>query len=184
MYTVIIIGTNGVATPYEVSSRNWGAIVTEIGGLPANTRAQLIKIGNSVVGNLGLDEKSILPEGTNYLVGLTQAQMKGAFEVDFTADDVPNMSHRELVITCRDLRKSENDAVVEIIGDYTRDKSETLRNKLYEVIKYVWNSRDRVSVTDESFVTKSDFNVLAQRVLAIEQHLLLPSKEMIASLED
>ena len=181
MINAIIIQTNGETLPFEFSSTNWKTCVEEMGGMPSNTKATLVRVAGTTQGrNLELNSESVLPAGgTSYLIAFTQDKMKGAYELDFSADDVAEMSHREMVMTCKELRASGNDSVKSIVGDYTRDTSDTLRNKLYEVIKSLTVDTTTTSTSD---VTREEFDVLKARVLAVETEFLMPTPEVLGSI--
>jgi hypothetical protein len=186
VFEATIIGTNGVKQNFSFTSRLWEDCVSQMGGLPPNTKATLVRVGNQVK-NYGLNPNTELPEGNGgYLIALTQERMKGAVDVYFTAEDVADMAHREMVTTCRDLRtqalNTDNNSVLELLGNYTNKTTHELRNVLFEVVKMFTVVEDTIiNNTDVAELQKS-VKKLEERVLRIETIFAIPSEEFIATL--
>lgn len=176
MINAIILKTNGQAENYTFDSLKWSDCVKKMGGMPANTKATLVRVGGTTMGrNLVLSEDSVLPAGgTSYLIAFTQDKMSGA-SFEYSKKEIRKMSHRELIGVCKKLRSLKNEELNKIVGNYTVEKTDSLKEKLYKAIDFI-NSQEN---NDSDFVKRNEFEELKERVLQIESYLVIPSEEFL-----
>lgn len=124
----------------EFETTVWSEILSQLQDVDGMS-AKLVRAGSQKL-NMELGSDSVLPTVTGgYIISFTQSQMKGAHDVfDFTADDIANMSHRELNITLRTVREwaaDNNQDVFTTIGNYTNLTNDAKRDLLRKVLEMV-----------------------------------------------
>jgi len=194
MKRVIILGTDGRANSFNVSSNVWSEIYSEIVSqgyeFPENTKATLVRVGGvAASANFILQDNSVLPENaTNYLIAITQEKMKGAVETNFSLGEINEMSHREVISTLKLIRmeakeEGEIDLYDMIPNNYSSFNSSDAKNLLNEVWLFI-NQEEvnaEISSSEISDIFKRLDN-LSVRVLKIEEELLIPSEEFLNTL--
>lgn len=194
MINVIVILTNGRNVAITSNSLNWSDIKSQLQSQHSvdfqNVSVKLVRANGIQQGgasNLTLEDNSVLPSGaSSYVIALTQAKMKGALELEYSLEDVADMTYRELIATIKLLKMEaldeNNDDVLEIIGNYSHATVEGLRNILRSIYNYVASEND----SDDSQVggaivdnLQRQITDLQQRITDIETHLLIPTKEVL-----
>jgi len=137
----------------EFETRNWGEIVGHIKNDVSGMSAKLVRAGGQKF-NMTLSDDSVLPQVVGgYIISFTQERMKGATEndvFDFTADDIDEMSYRELNLTLKTIREwaATNDkAIFDVIGNYTNITNFERRDMLYKILEMRNVSEDSAEVS-------------------------------------
>ena len=194
MINVIVILTNGRNIAISSNSLNWADIKSQLQSQYnvdfENVAVKLVRANGIQQGgasNLTLENNSVLPSGaSSYVIALTQDKMKGALELDYSSQDIVDMSYRELVATVKLLKmqaiEESNNEVLELIGNYSHATVQGLKDILTSIynhvanVNYLNNLGDNGAIVDNLQRQITDLN---QRITDIEEHLLIPSTDVL-----